>query len=251
VNITLRAAALLTAAALTLTGCQTGDKPGTIDQSPAPTSSAEPTESSTPEPKPESAPAIVINGKDKPKQEISGIVSWEIQPGKGLNATTAKKIGPAADAFIDAHLLRADRWQGKYAIKTGEMDTIKDVFTPRLYGLVKPSVDWWRANNEKYGKYEDWPKKQRSQSDAKARSIGGLLVTQILTEDGKGLVKNEMTRKVLYVTEGQIVAYVAVTGRRANNTGGRKHITAKVTMKKVDNRWLVDSVYWAIQDQPS
>lgn len=247
-SLTRAAATLAAATLLALTGCSADAEPDTIDPSPAPTSSADPSESSTPEPKPESAPAIVISGKDKPAQEVSGIVSWEVQPGKGLNAATAKKIGPAADNFITSHLLRADRWQGKYAIKTGEMDAVKDLYTPDTYRSVKASVDWWRANNDKYGKYKDWPKKQRSQSDAKARSIGGMLVTQILTEDGKGPVRNEMIRKVLYVTEGQIVAYVEVTGRRANNTGGRKDVTAKVTMKKVGNRWLVKGVYWAIQD---
>ena len=250
-TITMRAAALLTAAALALTGCTSGDKPGstTIDQTP--TSSATPTEAATPEPKPESAPAIRLNGSARFAQEISGIVSWEVQNGKAVNAAVAKKVSPLADAFINEHLLRPDRWQGKYAVKAGEMDAAKAKTTPKMYGPSARAITWWHTNVEKYGPSpSDWPKKQAAQSDDMARSMGGLLVTNVLADGGKGPIKNEMTRKVIYPGDdpGEVLAYVAVTGRRANNTGARKSITAKVGFTKVDGRWLVNSVYWSVED---
>lgn len=252
-TITLRAAALLTAAALALTGCQTGDKPGstTIDQTP--TSSAEPTETSTPEPKPVSEPVIQAEATPSYKvpQEISGIVSWEVQRGPKVNAAVAKKVGKAADAFIDEHLLRSDRWQGKYAVKAGEMDALRAKFTPKMFAETKAPIDWYHANQKRFGVDTDgWPKKQRTQASDKARRIGGMFVTSTLVDGGKGPIKQEMTRKVIYpASDGWPMAYIAVTGRRANNTGTRANLTAKITFQRTaEGRYLIKGVYWNIED---
>jgi hypothetical protein len=239
-------AALVAATTLVLSGCTTSS------DGPAEASGAEPAstdtskEASTPEPVSESAVQAGYGRSYRVAQEISGVVSWEVQPGPGVTNATARKIGAAADAFITEHLLRADRLQGKYAVKTGEMDALREKFAPKLFKSTSTHIDWWAANEEKWGRADNWPKKLRSQTDAHARSIGAMFITQPLVSDGKGQIRNEMKRRVIYTSGGDILAYIDVTGRRANNTGSIKDVIAKISLQKVDGRWLIDGVHWDI-----
>jgi hypothetical protein len=212
--------------------------------------SASPVETKAAEPvRAASAPAVKdgagVSAKYRVPQYISGIVSWEIQPGKGLTVAQAKKVGEAADDFLTEHYLRRDRWQGRYAIKTGEMDKAKTKFTRSMFRLVKEHVDWWRATEQKFGQDpEDWPKAQHAKADEHGSGIGGLFVTSTLATDGKGPIRAEVTRKVVYVSDGDIMAYCEVTGRRANNTGERESITIKLNLDQVGRKWLVDGAFW-------
>jgi hypothetical protein len=208
----------------------------------------EPTEAKEPTP-PVSEPAVKdgasIDKRYQVRQDISGIVSWEVQPGKGLTTAQAKKVSEAADAFITEHYLRRDRWQGGYAIKPGEMDEVKAKYTPYMFGLVKEDVDWWRATEKKFGSdNEKWPKAVRAKAGKHGSGIGGLFVTSTLVTGGKGPIRAEMTRKVVYVADDHIMAYCEVTGRRANNTGERESFTIKLTLDRVGRKWLVDGAYY-------
>jgi hypothetical protein len=245
--------ALVIGALAWTSGCGGTAVDGSASAQPESSTSAdptEPTEAKEPTP-PKSAPAVKdgasIDKKYRVAQDVTGIVSWDLQPGKGLTVAQAKEVGDAADVFITEHYLRRDRWQGGYAIKPGEMDDVRARFTRSMFGLVKEDVDWWRAAETKFGADNDkWPKGVRAKAADHGSGIGGLFVTTALATDGKGPIRAEMTRKVVYVGSetDAIMAYCEVTGRRVNNTGQRVSITIKLNLDNVKGKWLVDGAYW-------
>lgn len=243
-----RAAALIIAALLaaTVTGCAPeADAPDASK----PTSATPTAESAeTPTAKPES-PAVISAPWAKVPQVNSGIVSWEIMPGKGMNAAQAKRLSVLADKFITEHLLRLDRWQGKTFIKAGEMDSLAEKFTPQAYSIVNKAVEQHASNETNFGKNTNkWPKKQRDQKTDNIRAIGGGFVTMTLPQGGKGEIRNEFMRRVMWVDDnGNPSSWMEIKGRRANNTGAPRTIIARQSFKRVDDKWLINSTGYEVR----
>jgi hypothetical protein len=112
-----------------------------------------------------------------------------------------------------------------------------------MFKVVKTDVDWWRITEQKFGHNpEKWPKGVSAEISDRVNGIGGMFYTSTLAEDGKGPIRAEMTRKVVYISNGRVMTWCEVTGRRANNTGEHVSITTKFTFKNVHGRWLIDGV---------
>ena len=244
--------ALAAATVLLLTGCQSGPEP-TIDPSPAPSASSSPTAAASEAPV--ESPALVENRKRKngsydtgARETLGGIVSWEVLDGVKLDLGT--RLGKKADAFLADHYLREDRWLGSHVIKAGEMDALAEKVSPDFYDQIEKSVLFFDRVREQTGGDDDkMTAKQKKQVPAHARTIGHFILNGSTVEGGKGEIRNEITRKVVWIQtggdyKGLINTWVSIKTRRMNNTGKGKEIALYEAWKQVKGEWTIVDSGW-------
>lgn len=255
-SATTRLVTLLAATTLTVAGCgvsKDADAPSTPDSS----SSAASSTAEQQDKEPQVSPAIIERRRDNGKmdktqdlQVITGEDRWTITPDMGIDGANGLDIGRRADAFVRQHVLRRDRWTGKYAIKEGELDAYRKKVTPALADKVIGSLEALEADRAAYGAtYDKWPKKAKKANAERASNYGYLLLNDDLADGGTGDYIIRVTEREIFMGNkewgwsgawlGQPISYMTVQTARKNGTGTGKTYGIYQGWKKVKGQWTV------------
>ncbi|MCY4725913.1 hypothetical protein NYO98_06455 [Nocardioides sp. STR2] len=250
-------AAMLAAATLTLTSCASGTSESDTKASPTAEASAEGSPSQAIE-TPVESPALIEGAKDKrgkykvgTRDSLGGIVSWDVQPGPGLNKALAKKLGTKADAFLTEHVMREDRWVGSHQIKAGELDALRRKVTPQLYAKIEKAMLWVDGINSKYDHdLSKVPGKLNKRVEEAGRIGGHFMLATDIVEGGTGRARYEITRKVAWVPSDGVAkglpnTWVYVKTRKENYTGTGREFAVWQAWKKVDGEWRIATSGWS------
>lgn len=247
---------LLTATILaaTLTGCGGASQEDAGASTSSKSSPAAPIEA---EEEPQVSPPRIERTKDNGKpattdtlQLMTGEDRWSITPDVGIDGALGLELGRRADAFLRDHVLRRDRWTGKWNIKAGELDAYREKVTPALADKVESALGTLEEDIAKYGAdFDKWPKKAAKVNQKRVGTFGYLLFNTDATKGGKGDYLYRVTQRQIFRGNaewgwkgdlvGAPITFMYVDGLRKNGTGQSKRFSIHQAWKKVKGEWIV------------
>lgn len=240
---------LTAATLLALTGCQGSSGADASDRArsaPRPEASAEP----------EGSPPLVRRIGAKPvRTSLGGVVSYRVYPGKGLTEALGLRLGDEADAYMEEHMLRADRWSGSHMVKEGELDDLRAKVVPALHqDLVEATHAMSDTISEHGETWAKWPRKVQEEHTERARTVGRMMLNTELVHGGKGDIRYEATERDVFVAtkalgwEGKVVGspvtWLTVETRRGDNSGSGKTFGVWQAWRRMSGEWRIFEAGW-------